>query len=188
LLRYPNEKTSLYYHPILSVPSLVLNSISECYHFNNENIGAMKNLFCLVTFLITSIAFSQSKQQENTLQISIVEKSDAPLSHQVHNYTYTVTNNSSKNIQYTITTKQITCKEKYSEMSVKALTSSFNKATNIHVNARSSKPFIIEMKRNNLTKLDTWSCVQINAIDNNGVPISNTVTLSQFTPDTRNFQ
>ena len=148
----------------------------------------MKNLFFLITFLITSFAFSQNKQEENTLQISIVEKSDAPLSHQVHSYTYAVTNNSNKNIQYTINTKQINCKEKSSEMSVRTLNSSFNKITNVHINARDSKSFIIEMKRNHLTKLDTWSCVQINAINNNGVPISNTITLSQFTPDTRNFQ
>ena len=148
----------------------------------------MKNLFCLVTFLITSIAFSQNKQQKNTLHISIVEKSDAPLSQQVHNYTYIVTNNSNKSIQYTINTKHVVCKNKSSEMSVKALTSSLNKAANINVNARGSKSFKIEMKRNHLTELDTWTCVQINAVDNNGVPISNTITLAQFTPDTRNFQ
>ena len=73
-------------------------------------------------------------------------------------------------------------------MSVRTLNSSFNKITNVHINARDSKSFIIEMKRNHLTKLDTWSCVQICAINNNGVPISNTITLSQFTPNTRNFQ
>ena len=146
----------------------------------------MKKSFCLITFLIASFTFSQNKQQASTLHISISEKSNAPLSQQVHNYTYTVTNNSTKNINYTINTKQIICKEKYSKMSVKMLNSSSNKATNI--NSRDSKSFTIEMRRNHLTKLDTWSCVQINAIDNNGIPISNTITLSQFTPNTRNFQ
>jgi len=148
----------------------------------------MKNLFYLITFLIASITFSQNKQQASTLHISIVEKSDAPLSHQVHNYTYKITNSSNKKIQYTINTKQVTCKNKSSEMSVKSLNSSFNKTTNTLINAKDSKSFTIEMRRNHLTKLDTWTCVQINAIDNNGIPISNTITLAQFTPDTRNFQ
>ena len=146
----------------------------------------MKKLFCLITFLTLSIAFSQNKQEVSTLSISILEKSNAPLSHQVHSYTYAVTNNSNKNILYTIKTKQINCKEKSSNMSVKMLNSSFNKVVNI--NSNDSKSFTIEMRRNHLTKLGTWSCVQVNAIDNNGIPISNTITLSQFTPDTRNFQ
>ncbi len=146
----------------------------------------MKKLFCLITFLTISITFSQNKQEVSTLHISILEKSNAPLSHKVHSYTYVVTNNSNKNILYTIKTKQINCKEKSSNMSVKMLSNSFNKIVNI--NSNDSKSFTIEMRRNHLTKLDTWSCVQVNAIDNNGIPISNTITLSQFTPDTRNFQ
>lgn len=146
----------------------------------------MKKLFCLITFLTINIAFSQNKQEVSTLHISILEKSNAPLSHQVHSYTYVVTNNSNKNILYTIKTKSINCKEKSSNMSVKMLNSSFNKVVNI--NSNDSKSFTIEMQRNHLTKLDTWSCIQVNAIDNNGIPISNTITLSQFTPDTRNFK
>ena len=146
----------------------------------------MKKLFCLITFLTINIAFSQKKQEVSTLHISILEKSNAPLSHQVHSYTYVVTNNSNKNILYTIKTKSISCKEKSSNMSVKMLNSSFNKVVNI--NSNDSKSFTIEMQRNHLTKLDTWSCIQVNAIDNNGIPISNTITLSQFTPDTRNFK
>jgi len=146
----------------------------------------MKKLFCLIIFLITSITFSQNKQQVNTLHISISEKSNAPLSHQVHSYTYTITNNSNKNIQYTIKTTPTNCKRKSSSMSIKMLNSSLKKVINI--SPKISKSFTIEIRRNHLTILDTWSCFQINAIDNNNIPISNTITLSQFTPNTRNFQ
>lgn len=148
----------------------------------------MKKLFCLFTFLIASITFSQNKQQEHTLHISVSEKSDQPLSSKVHSYVYTVKNTSNKNIQFAINTTPIDCKGHSSKMSVEILSHLNQKISTIRVKSKASYSFNIELRRSHLTKLDTWFCVQINAIDIRGVPISSTVTLSQFIPDTKKFQ
>jgi len=146
----------------------------------------MKKLFCLIIFLITSITFSQKNQYAKTLHISVLEKSNVPLSNKVHKYTYTVTNNSSNNIKYLINVTPIDCKRKSSGMSVRILDTSLKKMTVI--SPHESKLFEIELRRNHLTKLDTWSCLKINAVDRDNNPVSNIITVSQFIPDTKNFQ
>lgn len=148
----------------------------------------MKKLFCLFTFLISSIAFSQNKQQDHSLHITITEKSDQPLSSRAHSYVYTLKNISRENILFTINTTAVDCNKKSSKMKVKIQTSTNQSIENIQVKAQASYSFTIKLERNHLTKLDTWSCVEINAIDRTGIPISNTVKLSQFIPDTKKFQ
>jgi len=148
----------------------------------------MKNLFCLVTILIVSTTFSQNKQQEHTLHIAITKKSDQPLSSKVHIYVYTVKNTSSKDIQFEINTTPVGCKDNSSKMNIEIQSATNQRVENIQVKAKASYSFKLKLQRNHLTKLDTWSCIQINAIDNKGIPISNTITVSQFIPDTKNFQ
>ena len=148
----------------------------------------MKNLFCLLTFLIINITFSQYKQQEHTLHIAIAEKSDQPLSSNTHSYVYTINNTSDKNVQFTINTTTVNCEKKSSKMKIEIQTAINQSAENIQLGAKNSFSFKLNLQRNHLTKLDTWSCVEISAIDNKGIPISNTITLSQFIPDTTKFQ
>jgi len=148
----------------------------------------MKKLFCLFTILITSISFSQNKQQEHTLYIAITKKSDQPLSSKAHSYVYTIKNTSSKNVLFTINTTSVDCKENSSKMKVEIQPAINKSVENIQIRGKASYSFNIKIQRNHLTKLDTWFCVKINTIDNRGIPISNTVTLSQFIPDTKKFQ
>lgn len=146
----------------------------------------MKKLFCLLTFTIVSLAFSQ--QKKSLLQVTLLEKSKAPLSTHTHSYTYTVKNTSGKPIAFAIETKQTDCLKKSSKMSVSVHSSSNNKRSNGSLSAHESETFTVELQRNHLTKLDTWSCLEIFAIDQQGRSISNTIQLSQFIPDTNNFK
>ncbi len=144
----------------------------------------MKKLFYLLT--ITAMNFAFSQQKSTLLQVSLLEKSKAPLSTHIHKHTYSIENTTNKTIEYAIVTKQVDCKKKSSKMSVNI--HSQTKLSRIQIEANASKAFTIEMQRNNLTKLNTWSCIEISAVNQQGITISNTVTHSQFIPDTNNFQ
>ncbi|MGB1269984.1 MAG: hypothetical protein ACPG45_09615 [Flavobacteriaceae bacterium] len=146
----------------------------------------MKKLFCLLTLFAISFAFSQ--QKATPLQITLLEKSKAPLSTHIHKHTYSIKNSTNEAIEYTIVTKQVDCKRKSSKMSVNIHSSTHTKLSKVLIKANTSKTFTVELQRNYLTKLDTWSCTEISATNQHGNPISNTVTLTQFIPDTKKFQ
>jgi hypothetical protein len=146
----------------------------------------MKKLFCLVTITIVSLSFSQ--QKETQLQITLLEKSKTPLSKKTHNHTYNLINSTDRAIEYTIHTNQIDCKNNSSKMSVNVHSLTGEKLSKVFINANASQTFTVVMQQNHLTKLDTWSCVEISAINQQGSSISNTLVLSQFTPDINNFK
>ena len=146
----------------------------------------MKKLFCLLTLFAISFAFSQ--QKTTPLQVTLLEKSTAPLSTHIHKHTYSIKNSTNETIEYTIVTKQVDCKRKSSRMSVNIHSATHTKLSKVLIKANASKTFIVEMQRNNLTQLNTHSCIEISAVNQQGYTVSNTVTHSQFIPDTNNFQ
>lgn len=149
----------------------------------------MKTLlsFIVCIFLAFNVAIGQNKQKSEVLQFSIIKKSDEPLSNTEHFYELIIHNKSSKAIDYTITTTDFSCHNNFSKLNNELVSLKNQKLESLRISPYQYFSFKIKLTRNHLTKLNSWYCFDINAVDKQGKVISNTLQLSQFIPDPRNF-
>ncbi|MGB0974890.1 MAG: hypothetical protein ACPGU9_07860 [Flavobacteriaceae bacterium] len=146
----------------------------------------MKKLFYLLTFTTISLVFGQ--QKATPLQVTLLEKSKAPLSTPTHTHTYSILNSTDKDIEYSVVTQQGNCNKNTSKVSINLHSDKNASVSKIVIKANTRQTFTVKTQRNYQTKLGTWSCIEIFAVDQYGTPVSNTAELSQLIPDPNNFQ
>lgn len=149
----------------------------------------MKTLlsFIVCIFLTINTSIGQNKQKSEVLQFSIIKKSDQPLSDTEHFYELIIHNTSNKVVDYTIATTDFSCHNNFSKLNNELVSLKDQKLESLKISPSQYFSFKIKLTRNHLTKLNSWYCFEINAIDKQGNSISNTLQLSQFIPDPRNF-
>ncbi|MEY8848928.1 hypothetical protein AB9K26_08935 [Psychroserpens sp. XS_ASV72] len=140
----------------------------------------------IATIVILCLATVSSFSQQ--LQINIKEGSDKPNTESEHLYLLEIKNDSKATANFTIKTTNVNCNEIDSERQTVLNHKALSKTSKREQSSYSLQPeaaleFYVKTMRPINTKLNTWNCTQVQAVNSNGRPISNTITIKSLIPD-----
>lgn len=135
--------------------------ITNKYILVMKKFGLMTVIFCVC---ITTYA-------QSDLKLSLVKDTDGTTSDIEHTYILGVANNSSKNISYSVSAKNVDCNDKsvQKQTPLKQALFNTNKTSKLNslmnLKARGSQRFAVKITRPKNTTLGAWNCTEVKILD-----------------------
>ncbi|WP_298901538.1 hypothetical protein [uncultured Psychroserpens sp.] len=145
----------------------------------------------VITVLLVCFGYQSFFGQEQ-LSLSLKKDTDKTVNETEHFYLMEITNSSKSNIQFSISTENVACKDISAQNQVLLKQSALNKQkSNVNsamsIEAGATLEFYVKISRPQDTKLNTWNCSQVKAISNTGKPLSNPIIIKSLIPDPKSF-
>lgn len=145
----------------------------------------MKTITTLIVFLCLCTLSSFAQQ---SLNLSVKEKSDDPISNLERSHLLEVKNNSNKTVSVNILTEETACsnvkKQAQSTLIKEIYTkNSTTKLSQFSISPNQSIEFYLKTIRPKNTKLNTWNCTKVSVISNDQKTTSNSITISTLIPN-----
>lgn len=143
----------------------------------------------ITTFLFLCFTFLAVNGQSQ-LGLSIKSGSDAPNYEKEHLYLMEATNASGKAMSFSISIENKECqslkKSELTELDHQLLDANKNGIEQMTVQSGRSIEFYVKLSRPLNARLNTWNCTEIVAVDQNGKPLSNAITIESLIPNPSN--
>ncbi len=149
---------------------------------SNSNITLLTLIFCV------GFSFAQ-----NNIQLTLVERSDRPNTDKEHIYTVEVNNTSSSQQKIALSATNVNCDNVKAasiknDMEVSLLDMSKGSLQTLILSPGQSKKIYIKLNRTANAKLNTWSCIEINAGGIDSKNSNSSLLIKQFIPDPKSFE
>jgi hypothetical protein len=147
----------------------------------------MKLIPAIVMFWLFAASTAIAQQ---SLILKIKEGSDQPNYKTEHLYLLEIKNTTRSNASFTIKTSNVTCEEFKRNQQIELSHSTLNKDSrrqfsNYNLRPNESFEFYVKLTRPLNAAKNSWNCTEVIALDDNGKPISNTITITSLVPDSK---
>ena len=164
------------------------------YEFKCGYYGIMVfRLFKIAIFflLIVSSNYVSAQDNQKTLKIEFLNKSDETLDKPIHYHLLKVTNNSSIQQEFVLDINTVSCKNINLSNQVNLIIQIYskdlsNELKKIVLNPKGIKEFYVKTSQPNNIKLDTWSCLEITALSLSNKIESNSILIKSSIIDPDN--
>ncbi len=141
----------------------------------------------MLVFLATLYTYGQQP-----LDLKIEEGADAPNTESVRFYFLSITNISDDTEGFKISAKDISCTNIPPEQQVtlnKTILDSTQttELTNITLGSNETLEFYLKISRPDNTPVDKWNCIEVQAINDNSIILSNAILIKSLIPDPSKF-
>lgn len=145
----------------------------------------MKTITTLIVFLCLCTLSSFAQQ---SLDLSVKEKSDAPISNVERSHLLEVKNNSNKTVSVNIITEETACsnvKKQAQSTLIKEIypKNGSSKLSQFSISPNQSIEFYLKTIRPKNTKLNTWNCTKVSVVSNDQKTTSNSIVIKTLIPN-----
>ena len=145
----------------------------------------------VITVLLACFGYQSFFGQEQ-LSLSLKKDTEKTVTETEHFYLMEITNTTKNNVQFSVSTDNVACKnvstQKQVSLNQKTLSKQKSNVTGtMNIKAGATIEFYVKISRPQNTKLNTWNCSQIKAISNTGQTLSNPVIIKSLIPDPKSF-
>lgn len=175
------------------------------YYKNKTMKNYLLSITTLMLFCVPFSVFGQLSKSDNTstvntgikpVKLTLIKSSEEPSTNPEHIYLLSAGNISDKPVSLIITAGNTNCGSAKSSPFSQIVyweDSEFNKTLSdkssvITIKANSTAMFYVKLTRSVDSKLNTWNCTEIKAIDANNHELAESILIESFLPDPADFR
>lgn len=140
-------------------------------------------LFGLLLLLSITHSFAQ-----NVVSIELTQRSQKPISEFEHTHRFEVSNKNNQTVIFDLNASIEDCGNNLAQSNLEYQLLDSNKnplSPSVTIPARKSVTILLRTKRNTQSKLQTWNCIELKAIDSDNQMLGST-RIKSFIPDPKN--